>query len=131
MGGRGSGNWKKNNCKRLVEDSLKINVGVWQRTRRLGIGTSFIHEWFDTDGTLCGEAQVLACGNSLLISYMLGQEEITNTICIEWIACLNFYRAFFICPDCGRRVADLYLGKKLFSCRHCSRLGYKSQRNSR
>ena len=36
-------------------------------------------------------------------------------------------RAWFGCPDCGRRVALLYLRGSGFACRHCQRLGYSSQ----
>jgi hypothetical protein len=36
----------------------------------------------------------------------------------------------FICPGCGRRVADLYLLDLYFRCRRCGKLGYPSQRQS-
>lgn len=40
-------------------------------------------------------------------------------------------RPWFLCPDCGRRVALLYLGRHgRFACRHCLRLNYKCQRES-
>lgn len=40
-------------------------------------------------------------------------------------------RPWFLCPDCGWRVALLYLGRHgCFACRHCLRLNYKSQRES-
>ncbi|MDB5929063.1 MAG: hypothetical protein JWR60_770 [Polaromonas sp.] len=40
-------------------------------------------------------------------------------------------RAWWLCPavGCGRRVAVLY-GGKVFACRHCHRLVYKSQRET-
>lgn len=42
-------------------------------------------------------------------------------------------RAWWRCPaaGCGRRVAVLYLGRAgIFACRHCYRLGYRSQRET-
>ena len=42
-------------------------------------------------------------------------------------------RYWFTCPSagCGRRVAVLYLGDKIFACRHCYQLVYQSQRESK
>lgn len=40
-------------------------------------------------------------------------------------------QAFFLCPDCGERVRYLYLTGKLFLCRKCSRLNYRSQQETR
>jgi hypothetical protein len=52
---------------------------------------------------------------------------------MEWTAC-NYggRRAWLVCPvvGCGRRVAILY-GGGIFACRHCFRLAYASQRESR
>ncbi|HKW90812.1 MAG TPA: hypothetical protein VJX92_02865 [Methylomirabilota bacterium] len=39
-------------------------------------------------------------------------------------------RLQFVCPGCGRRVADLYLLDQYFRCRRCGQLGYQSQRRS-
>ena len=40
---------------------------------------------------------------------------------------------FFLCPTCGKRVRYLYFGGKdrLFKCRACCRLNYKSQQETR
>jgi len=40
-------------------------------------------------------------------------------------------RLQFICPGCGRRVADLYPDGVHFRCRKCCGLGYRSQRKGR
>ncbi len=37
----------------------------------------------------------------------------------------------FICPGCGRRVAELYLRDLYFRCRRCGGFRYESQRRSR
>jgi hypothetical protein len=41
-------------------------------------------------------------------------------------------RPWFLCPAqrCGRRVAKLYLGGRIFACRLCYRLAYQSQNES-
>jgi hypothetical protein len=52
---------------------------------------------------------------------------------LTWTAC-NFggRRPWFRCPKagCGRRVAILYMGGRVFACRHCYRLAYQSQREN-
>lgn len=42
-------------------------------------------------------------------------------------------QVFFLCPDCGRRVRYLYFNStgRLFKCRKCSRLNYRSQQETR
>jgi hypothetical protein len=49
---------------------------------------------------------------------------------IEWTPC-NYggKRAWWICPNCGRRVAVLWGGRK-FACRYCHRLAYQSTRTA-
>lgn len=42
---------------------------------------------------------------------------------------LGGYRAWWLCPRCGRRVAILYAGETP-ACRHCYRLAYPSERES-
>lgn len=37
------------------------------------------------------------------------------------------FRYFGLCPACQRQVRTLYLHKKLFACRHCFRMVYRSQ----
>ncbi len=39
-------------------------------------------------------------------------------------------RPWFLCPECGRRVAILYGPGRLFLCRHCYNLAYESQREN-
>ena len=52
---------------------------------------------------------------------------------LDWTACTyGGYRVWFLCPDCGRRVALLYLpisGRA--RCRRCLNLDYDSQRESK
>ena len=52
---------------------------------------------------------------------------------LDWTSCTyGGYRAWFLCPDCGRRAALLYLvGPGNVSCRHCLNLDYDSQRESK
>ena len=49
---------------------------------------------------------------------------------IEWTPC-NYggQRAWWACPDCGRRVAVLWSGSR-YACRNCHDLAYKSTRTA-
>lgn len=38
------------------------------------------------------------------------------------------HRYWFICPNCGRRVAKLYVQKPLVTCRHCLSIKYRASR---
>lgn len=39
-------------------------------------------------------------------------------------------RPWFLCPDCGKRIAIVYYYKGRFSCRHCHQLTYGSQQET-
>lgn len=51
---------------------------------------------------------------------------------LTYTACNNYggSRVWFLCPCCGRRVAKLY-GGAIYACRHCHKLAYQSQRETR
>ncbi len=40
-------------------------------------------------------------------------------------------QTFFLCPACGARVRYLYLTGRVFLCRKCSKLNYRSQQETR
>jgi hypothetical protein len=58
-------------------------------------------------------------------------EEVVQKIILDWTLC-NYggLRPWFICGNCGRRVAKLYSGGKEFACRHCLDLTYTSCQES-
>ncbi len=50
------------------------------------------------------------------------------TIGLAWTLChFGGWRPWFSCPDCGRRVAVLYIVSAV-RCRHCLNLSYNSKR---
>jgi hypothetical protein len=62
-------------------------------------------------------------------------QSVSQHIPIQWTPCrFGGERPWFICDVssngvyCGRRVARLYGGGRLFACRHCYHLGYAIQR---
>ena len=133
MGGTGSGRWNNYIPKRLIEKQTKINIHIWKR-RKLLVNGSF-YEWnlWEKIG-LYWPVTVKVIGGTLEVTIPFQdqaglQELVTNTIALGWTDNpLGGCRVWFVCPDCCRMVADLYLIGDFFLCRHCYKLGYESQR---
>jgi hypothetical protein len=91
-----------------------------------------------TRGTQDGCNQRDGSGGHVVLSYKArsnGDEwrDMKYPVHIHRTPCnLGGTRAWFICPaqGCGRRVASLY-GGAVFACRHCHRLTYPSENESR
>jgi hypothetical protein len=69
-------------------------------------------------------------------SYGEDWQSVRQRVPIRWSPCrFGGERPWFVCAVhangmyCGRQVAKLYGGGRLFACRHCYRLGYAIQRD--
>jgi hypothetical protein len=69
--------------------------------------------------------------NEMTINYERRGEQVTQEIYLDWTPC-NYggHQPWFICMACGRRVAKIYFGGKIFACRHCLDLTYRSCQES-
>jgi hypothetical protein len=69
--------------------------------------------------------------NKMTINYEWRGEQVTQEIFLDWTSC-NYggHRPWLICMNCGRRVAKIYFGGKIFACRHCLGLTYRSCQES-
>lgn len=73
--------------------------------------------------------------NHITISYSVtmngNKKDYEYNIYLEYTPC-NYgnERAWFICPQCGKRVGILYMRNGVFCCRSCQNLNYYSQRCS-
>ena len=63
-------------------------------------------------------------------------QKVQQRIPVQWTQCrYGGERPWFVCDassrgvHCGRKVARLYAGGRLFACRHCYRLAYATQRS--
>lgn len=134
MGGTGSGRWRKHKCKKLIEETLKVNLRSWIAQGQIIPGNEFEWLWYDETGAAFAKIGVRVSSNqkSLEIFYELGDESVTNYLQLGYTEHgFGGQRVWFICPHCDRRVADLYFAKRYFFCRHCSELGYVSERRKR
>jgi hypothetical protein len=133
---RGGHNWKGGGT---VEATRSLDVMKLARSGFLS-GMHFGGwQWMCGDETVAtisirgGRQQISLSYRSR--SYGGEWQSVEQPVPISWTACrFGGERPWFVCGVrangvyCGRRVAKLYAGGRLFACRHCYRLGYNVQR---
>lgn len=134
MGGIGSGNrWQ--NGRATVESCRSIDVRRWAREGILRPGYSGSRQW-TRDGEQVASIQMRAEVGCVTLVYRMRSnggewEDLSYPVALDATPCrYGGARQWFRCPahGCGRRVAMLYLGDRIFACRHCYRLSYASSR---
>jgi hypothetical protein len=134
MGGVGSGR-RYQFGKNTTSDCRAVDVRHWHQKQLLQAGHSFSWQW-SRNGQKVASIQVSVKSDRVTLSYRhrRGDDDWTDQeydICLDRTPC-NYggMRTWFLCParGCGRRVAKLFLGGRIFACRHCYRLAYACQR---
>lgn len=132
MGGYGSG--FKGAAKATTDGSLRLDVGAMAKAGSLRPGAVSAWQW-TRGGQPCGNIQVQYEKDRLVLVYRSlapsGQwQDRRLAVPLVHTACgFGGERPWFLCPNCGLRVAILYLGGSgAFSCRHCLDLAYPSSR---
>lgn len=70
--------------------------------------------------------------NHMLISYEVGGSLVRETIDLSHAACgFGGTRVMMLCPGCRQRCSVMFFASRTFRCRHCHRLSYESQSESR
>jgi hypothetical protein len=133
---RGGHNWKGGGT---VEGSRSLSV---MKLARAGYLSGMIFgswQWTYGDGTSATIA-IRGGRHEIVLDYRIRShgedwESVHQSVPIRWTPCrLGGERPWFVCSVsahgvyCGRQVAKLYRGGRLFACRHCYRLGYVVQR---
>ena len=117
MGGPGSGRWYRwQGTRTTLDDVYRLDVRWLHR-----------HGYLDTwvDGRLVVEYRCRRRGTDTW-------EDIRQVFTLDWTSChYGGQRPWFRCPGCQRRVAVLCGYDRLFLCRHCYRLPYTSQYETR
>ena len=135
MGGWNSGRHGGTDC---TDDCRSIDIRRWQRDSLLITGRSFNWQWTQSGETVANIG-VKAEGGRVMLSYRYRRNEgewqsLDYPVKLATTSCTyGGVRNWFTGPavGCGRRVALLYLGDKYFACRHCYRLAYNSQRETK
>jgi len=132
MGGFGSG--RRLQSKNTTNDYRQLDIRKLQREGLLKPGRFFSRQWI-SGNKIIATINVHSEINKITLSYKhksYGNEwkDVSYTVWLDWTWC-NYgdWRAWFLCPGCGRRVAILY-GGATFACRHCYKLAYPCQRET-
>lgn len=132
MGGLGSGTWSRWDVKPRVESFLRLNISNLHRGKHLaGDARKFELTW-SRYGEPFASIGGYGSRDEVWLKYTTGAssgdpEQWSYRIQLAWTDC-NYggSRPWFCCPNCGRRVAMLYAGRR-FLCRKCHGLAYASQ----
>lgn len=113
---------------------LALDVRRLARDGLLKPGLSFNWKW-SRGGEAVGNINIRTDTDFVTLDYRAreqgGEWQAMNyQVRLTWSSCAyGGRRAWFVCPavGCGRRVAILY-GGKVYACRHCHQLAYRTQR---
>ena len=127
--------------KRTVESCRSIDVLDWHRQGFLRSPRSFSCAW-TRNGEQVASINVETRHDFVILKYRSRQSgegwtDVEQRYPVVWTPCrFGGDRPWFVCSVyvngacCGRRVTKLYDAGRLFACRHCYRLAYKSQQES-
>jgi len=136
MGGIGSG-WRwRFDAKATTSSYRSIDVRELKREGLLAPHQSFQSQW-TRNGELVESVRIHTGIDRLVFScrYRSRGDDLNDDVYPVFLRSTpcNFggERPWFVCPviGCGRRVAILY-GGRIFACRHCYQLVYRSQREA-
>lgn len=133
MGGFGSG---RHGGRRCTDDMRALDVRSIHRSGRLTPGNWFTWQW-SCNGEVTGSIQLRVEAGRVVLDYRNRSnggewEPMRYAVALDRTTCgFGGERAWWRCPavNCGRRVAVLY-GGRVFACRQCNRLAYRSQRET-
>lgn len=131
MGGFGSGN-RLQSGKATTDEMRAIDINYLQREGLLKAGYINTLTW-SRNGNPIASIKIFADIDYVRLIYKCRSngaewEDKDYRVTIERTTChYGGSRAWFLCPCCSKRVGKLY-GGKVFACRHCHDLAYKSQR---
>lgn len=115
--GRYGGKTKCENC-------LSIDVRKWAHSNLLANGTQFQCQWPNGN-----QIAVKVEDGRVILQYAISDAAMKDYyVWLAYTPC-NFggQRAWFQCPCCNKRMANLFFKHGRFACRDCQRLRYHSQ----
>lgn len=137
MGGLGSG---RHGGERCTDELRPLDVRKINRARLLTPGRRFTWQW-TRNGEVSATVGLRVEADRVVLEYRNQNHHHNNggecepmkyAVNLEWTTCgFGGRRVWWRCPavGCGRRVAVLY-GGRVFACRQCYRLAYRSQREA-
>ena len=133
MGGFGSTRWRSHATKVTTDELPALDIR-WLAREGLLDGRMHAVSWTSRRG----EQSVLLRGDHERVTLLHAlpradgtSREVRERLPLVRTPChLGGARAWFSCPGCGRRVAQLFGGETGFRCRYCLRLAHGSTRES-
>lgn len=136
MGGFGSGRQCGGRC---TDDLRPLDVRRINRAGLLTPGRCFSWQW-SRHGEVTAAINLRVEADRVVLDYRNRSarhngcewESINYAVRLDWTPCaFGGRRVWWRCPaiGCGRRVAVLH-GGRVFACRQCNRLAYRSQRET-
>lgn len=126
MGSILSGRYGRRTNRRTTDDYLSFDVRYLARKALLKPGSVFTLTWTKRGKTVDSLAATAEAGR-LIVANSYGGYPVR----LEWTRCrLGGRRAWFRCPQCGRRCCLLYRAWG-YACRECLRLAYPVEREGR
>jgi hypothetical protein len=134
MGGQGSGHPYDRDKRDVVEDYWSLDINWLKREGCLQPGLCSSIHW-TREGQPSGSINLTAHEDKVALAYTYASggtaESVNQTIPLDRTGChFGGSRPWFFCPKCGQRVGVLCGAGKLFWCRHCYSLAYRSQQSS-
>lgn len=133
MGGYGSG--RKYDRKSTTESQHRIDIRWLKKQGYLRPGTTGTLSWTQGDKQT-GSINYRMEEDRMILIYRYRPrngdwESVEQVILFDYTTC-NYggHRAWFLCPQCSKRVELLYNAGNYFFCRHCYNLTYASQQET-
>jgi len=132
MGGIGSGRGYRSRNQTTIEETKRIDVRYLKKRGFLKAGISGSLSW-NLGGEPSGDIRFSTEEYQLNLSYRFREyggdwEPVAQTVRLARTDChYGSYRTWLRCPRCNTRVGILCCSGKLFLCRHCYKLPYGSQ----
>jgi len=125
-------------------ESLHLDIRAWAAQDFLHPGRVFTQTWTEDDTPVAAiQVEIARVNQSVptqlwaVLQYRAVRPDGTSEPVRDEILLDQQARGFatarrlFVCPNCMRRVTNLYPQDQHFRCRRCGRFGYQSQRHSR
>lgn len=122
-------------AKDTVEGQLFLDVRYLNREGKLRPGLHGLR-WTRSDGEPAGSITLKTEQDRITLMYSFSSwgsepEQVDQIVSLTWTpAHFGGRRPWFVCGNCGRRVAILYAAGKYFACRKCYDLTYRSCQES-
>ena len=136
MGGFGSGTWHRSGKRTTLEECNRVELNWMKRTGMLRSGTTGTLSWS------CGGEERGSIGFDVWSDFIRFRYRVTpwdaepydvaRCASFDYTRChIGGRRLWSLCPDCRRRVGVLVVSGPRIACRHCSRVIYACQAESR